>query len=200
MAFGVVSACLSCRGDAGGLCGRCSPSDSLRAACVRDSGGRRWVPGRRCLHLSHPPLGPAIGFALQETPQGALWSSGTRCCDSNATPGAVTAVLLLPSPGLHLLSAHSLVPRETLAVAGTRWPREGSCQPRDRAQGSRVRPCALVPGGSITPGTPGRAGAGVGMGVGRRRSIFLGFGGKHREKLPLWVEIQDKTPQHNLDC
>lgn len=77
-----------------------SPARSLRAACVCSSGERQWVPGGECLHLSHPPPAPTVGFALQETPQHGLCGSGTRSCGSNATLGAVTAVLLLSSPAI----------------------------------------------------------------------------------------------------
>lgn len=49
-----------------------------------NSGKRQRVSGRKSLHLSHSPLGPAIGLALQEMPQHALCG-----CSSDATLGAL---------------------------------------------------------------------------------------------------------------
>lgn len=77
-----------------------SPVHSLRAACACSPGEGQWVPAEECLHLSHPPPGPTVGSALQETPHQDLCGSGTRSCDSNATLRVVTAVLSLPSPAI----------------------------------------------------------------------------------------------------
>lgn len=103
----VFMGCSQLEGGTGGLYGHhgrvvwpLSPAHSLRAACVCSSGERQWVPGGECLHLSHPPPAPTVGFALQKTPQHGLCGSGTRSCGSNATLGAVTAVLLLSSPAI----------------------------------------------------------------------------------------------------
>lgn len=47
----VVSPWLSCRGDAGGLCGRCSPDDPPRAFCTCDSAERPRMLSRKSPHF-----------------------------------------------------------------------------------------------------------------------------------------------------
>lgn len=117
-------------GDAGGLCGCCSPPSSPRAACICDSGKRQRVPGRKCLHLCHP----TIGFAIQEMAQCAQGAvavmppGGSHCCPF-ATPSSSD-----------LPSAHLLFLRESPTTAGTHWLWEGSCQSRDRVGAARSDP------------------------------------------------------------
>lgn len=125
-------------------------------------------------------------FALQETLRIAVCGSGTGCCDSNATSGAVTAVLLFqPSP---LQCPLALFLGDT-PTSGTCWLWEWSCQPRDREARSDHVPWSLA--GTSPLARVGKLGLAWG---GQEEKHLLGFGGKYREKLPLRVEIQDKTP------
>lgn len=77
-----------------------------------------------------------------------------------------------PSPPV-MSSAHLLILQESQAAAGTCW---ASCQPGERAQSGRVRPCPLVPERGITLACVGTA-AGMGTGMGHS---FLGSRGKYR--------------------
>lgn len=117
-------------------------------------------------------------FALQETLRIAVCGSGTGCCDSNATSGAVTAVLLPPVPAI-------TSPVPTCSFLGRRphiWHllAVGMVLPAPR-QGGQVRPCPLVPCGDTTPGMCRQAGAGMGWAGGEASSR-------------LWREIQGKVP------
>ena len=189
----------SCSGDAGGLCSRCSPADSPRAACLCDSGERQRVAGRKRLPLSHAPLGPTIGFAPQEALQRALGGSSMWCCDSNAVPGAPTAVLLLPGPAVT-----SPVPTclsTPLRVAPTGCGK-GPASVGTALRGAGSDPVPWSPRGVLPLARMGELGLAGGQAGGEASSWALK--GKYRGKLPLRVETQGKTlrsqPPLRRDC